>query len=144
MTLARFSERLDADRSGRSHVLLGIVDLAGQARLGAVLLNAIDWTAHTAVTDLALADERWWTDGHAEEAWALLLDHSFTALGLRKVRTTACAPLATRIAVVEKLGFRLEGTYRAEALVDGEYVDVLAFGLFANEFRAARAGSSQP
>ena len=55
-------------------------------------------------------------------------------LGLRKIIAGAIIDNAACIAVLKKLGFRIEGTFRQEFLVEGEYRDGLRLGLLKEEF----------
>jgi RimJ/RimL family protein N-acetyltransferase len=69
------------------------------------------------------------SEGHATDAAATLVGHAFDHLGLHKIvaRTYATNPGSRR--VLEKLGFEREGTFRDEAYVDGDWMDVHRYGL---------------
>ena len=49
---------------------------------------------------------------------------------------------AASLAILQKLGFQIEGRFRQEVLLDGHYVDTLRLGLFRDEFHNARSKSS--
>ncbi|WP_135824222.1 GNAT family N-acetyltransferase [Halorussus ruber] len=74
-------------------------------------------------------------NGYATDAGRTILDHGFDSLGLHKVvaKTFASNPASAR--VLEKLGFTQEGVLRDEALVGGEFEDLLRFGLLVEEWR---------
>jgi RimJ/RimL family protein N-acetyltransferase len=74
-------------------------------------------------------------DGNATDAASVIVGHAFDRLGLHKVvaKTYASNPASRR--VLEKLGFEREGTFRDEAYVDGDWVDVHRYGLLDANWR---------
>lgn len=75
-----------------------------------------------------------WGSGHATEAVDLLCAYGFRERRLNKVAARTFAFNEASGRVLEKVGFRREGTLRNEAFEDGEYVDLLYWGLLAEEF----------
>lgn len=76
-----------------------------------------------------------WGDGYATEATALLCGHAFDQRRLHKIVAHAYDFNAGSRRVLEKVGFVEEGVLREEAFVDGEFVDVLRYGLLAREYQ---------
>ena len=74
-------------------------------------------------------------NGYATDAARTVLGHGFDRLGLHKVTAKAFGSNEASVRVLEKLGFSQEGVFRDEAFVDGEFVDLLRFGLLAEEWR---------
>ncbi|NHN59792.1 MULTISPECIES: GNAT family N-acetyltransferase [Halorussus] len=75
-------------------------------------------------------------NGYATDAARTVLGHGVDRLGLHKVTAKSFASNEASVRVLEKLGFEREGVFREEAYVDGEFVDLLRFGLLAEEWRA--------
>ena len=73
-------------------------------------------------------------NGYATAASRLLIDHAFDALGLHKVTAKAFETNEPSRRVLEKLEFTEEGRFRAEAYVEGEWVDYVRYGLLADEW----------
>ena len=73
-------------------------------------------------------------EGHITEATALLLDHAFGSRRINKVWAMVIEPNLASKAVLEKLGFEHEGTYRKETFYDGEFVDSHRYGLLAEDW----------
>jgi RimJ/RimL family protein N-acetyltransferase len=71
--------------------------------------------------------------GYATEAVDLLVDYAFDQRRLAKLEADALASNEGSQAVLEKNGFVEEGRFRGHAHVDGERVDVLRYGLLAEE-----------
>lgn len=120
--------------AGGPDEIFAIIERAGGAHVGNVTLNHVHPVHLTADTGLLLGERDRWGQGYASEAWSLVLRHAFDDLRLRKVIAGACEPNRASLAVLHKLGFRLEGTLRGECLVDGRHVDALRLGLLAAEF----------
>lgn len=79
-----------------------------------------------------LPDER--GHGYATEGAALLLDHAFETVGLHRVSAWTIADNEASQAVLRRLGFCHEGTYREHVFTRGGYRDTEHFGLLATEW----------
>lgn len=123
---------------GGTDLIFAIVDKATGKHVGNVTLNRIDRVRGTADTGLMIGEKSFWGRGYAYEAWFLLIDYAFRELRLRKIIAGTFAPNEASLAVLRKLGFRVEGVLRGEARVDGEFVDVVKLGMFENEFAGRR------
>ncbi|UPM43065.1 GNAT family N-acetyltransferase [Halocatena salina] len=75
-----------------------------------------------------------WGNGYATDAVKLLCGYAFDERRLNKVYARAYAGNPGSHRVLEKAGFTQEGRFRQEGFVEGEYVDVLRYGLLANEY----------
>lgn len=71
--------------------------------------------------------------GYATEAVELLVDYAFDQRRLEKLKANAIATNEGSQRVLEKNGFVEEGRFREHAYVDGERVDVVRYGLLADE-----------
>lgn len=84
-----------------------------------------------------LPDER--GHGYATEGAALLLDHAFETVGLHRVFAWTIDVNEASQAVLRRLGFTHEGTYREHLFTGGTYHDTEHFGLLAREWEGADA-----
>lgn len=75
-------------------------------------------------------------NGYIPEAAGLLLDHAFGERRLNKVWAMVIEPNEASQAVLEKLGFEREGTFRKENWYEGEYVDSYRYGMLAEDWLA--------
>jgi RimJ/RimL family protein N-acetyltransferase len=75
-----------------------------------------------------------WEKGYATAATKLLVEYGFDQRRLNKVLAHAFAFNAGSRRVLEKVGFSEEGIHRAEAFVNGEFVDIHRYGLLADEY----------
>lgn len=76
-------------------------------------------------------------NGYAKEALSLLLEYAFEELRLHRVQADLVATNDASRGLLESLQFTREGRFRDDEFQDGEYVDVLRYGLLAEEWRDA-------
>ena len=129
--LRRFLTRF---QNTQSDFIFAIIDKGTETHIGNVTLNRIHWVHRTADTGIMIGEKNFLGKGYGFEAWSLLIDYAFVRLGLRKITAGAVAANTGSVKVMQKLGFRLEGTFRKEFFVEGHFMDVLRFGLFLEEF----------
>lgn len=96
-------------------------------------LNRFDDVWGVAELGYMVAREHW-GNGYATEAAELLCTHAFRERRLHRVQATVFAHNDASARVLEKVGFSEEGRLREHAFVDGERVDLVQFGLLADEF----------
>jgi RimJ/RimL family protein N-acetyltransferase len=71
-------------------------------------------------------------NGYATDAARTVVKHGFDRLRLHKVVAKAFADNEASKRVLEKVGFTEEGVFRDEAFVEGEYRDLVRYGLLAD------------
>ncbi len=76
----------------------------------------------------------WWGRGLASEAATAVLTHGFEALRLERVVATARVENVGSQRVLEKLGFRREGTLRHHLFVKRRWWDLTYYGLLEQEW----------
>jgi RimJ/RimL family protein N-acetyltransferase len=130
-TIRKYLERFE---DSTTDLIFAIVDTTTDQHIGNVTLNRINWINRTADTGLIIGKKEFWGKGYAFEAWSLVLEYAFQRLGLRKMIAGAVVDNTASISILKKLGFKIEGTFRQEFLVDGEYKDGMRLGLLREEF----------
>ncbi len=73
--------------------------------------------------------------GYATEAASRVCEIAFGTLGFHRIETGVVAPNLASSAVLERLGFRLEGRARDRTRIDGKWEDDLLYGLVQPDFR---------
>jgi ribosomal-protein-serine acetyltransferase len=66
----------------------------------------------------------------------VLIKYGFTELGLHHIKITCNSENIKSVAIPKRLGFTLEGTLRQESFRNGDYNDMLIFGLLKSEWDA--------
>jgi len=73
--------------------------------------------------------------GYGREAVSLVLEYSFDELRLNRAQADCLATNSGSRGVLESLGFTQEGRFREAVFQGGEHVDILRYGLLAEEWR---------
>ena len=72
--------------------------------------------------------------GYATEAARALTDYSFSELGMHRVQAISSSGNPASVRVLERLGMKLEGRLREANMRDGEWFDLLYFGILKSEW----------
>jgi RimJ/RimL family protein N-acetyltransferase len=78
--------------------------------------------------------------GYATEAAGVLMAYAFTVLGLHRIQADTSAGNVASWKVMERLGMRPEGHLREAGFDDGQWVDLLVYGLLAGEWHERTQG----
>jgi [ribosomal protein S5]-alanine N-acetyltransferase len=81
--------------------------------------------------DLARA---YWRRGIMREALEAILDFGFTHMSLNRIEADASTENTVSIALLERLGFRREGTQREQYFEEGAFHDLALFALLRREW----------
>jgi RimJ/RimL family protein N-acetyltransferase len=114
---------------------------AGSRVVGACGLFAIDLHNRSADLGLWLGDPSARGHGYGGEVVGLLVDYGFRLRGLHRLQIETLATNAAMRALAERAGFRLAGTLREAAWVDGRFVDVRRYDLLADDPGVPRASA---
>jgi RimJ/RimL family protein N-acetyltransferase len=102
--------------------------------IGNCTINKIDLVNRKAEIALTIGHPEYRSRTCGIEAIGLLLEHGFCRLNLNRIYGGADSRLARWIHMMESLGFKKEGTLREDIVRDGNYVDVVRFGILAREY----------
>lgn len=104
--------------------------------VGSVSLRRMN-RSHGMLAYWVLPDHR--GQGYVTEAAALLVDHAFEEVGLHRVFAWTIDDNAASQAVLDRLGFAHEGTYREHVYTRGEHRDTEHYGLLEREWDGVEA-----
>ncbi len=133
--LSRISGRrsdIDAFLEGPSHVI-GVIELDCGKPIGAVAYLNHDVHRKKAELRKLIGDPQCRGTGLAKEATELWIRYGLGTLGLKKIYLNTLHTHFRNIKLNESLGFQVEGLLHNEALIDGEYHDVLRMGLWQSD-----------
>lgn len=128
------SRQLADDGSG---VRLAIERASDGAFLGWCSLRRWNPDFRSAALGYCLDDSAW-GQGYATEAARAVLQWAFDTLDLNRVQAETDTRNRASARVLEKLGFRREGTLREDCIVNGEVSDSWVFGLLRREWSTAQ------
>jgi len=128
-------------QDSKTDFIFAIIDRQTDLHIGNVTLNHINSDHRTVDTAIMIGRKEFWNRGYAFEAWSLVIDHALKQLELRKITAGAIANNIGSNKVLRRLGFKQEGRRRKEVLVEGQFLDVVEYGLFREEFFNAVRGA---
>ena len=105
-----------------------------ELHIGNVALQNINWIDRSAEYAVIIGDRSYWSQGYATEAAQLLFEHGFKKLGLHRIWSGAAAPNTGMIMVFEKLGMKREGVLRQNVFLNGQWIDVVIYGILEEEW----------
>lgn len=105
--------------------------------IGITGLLHIDPVHKTAECFCVIGEKAYWGKGLGTEVHAALIDWGFKHLGLHKIWADIRAENIAIIKVIERLGFKIEGTLREEKCIGQKRIDVVRIGLLRDEFYRA-------
>jgi RimJ/RimL family protein N-acetyltransferase len=128
-------ERVSGQRGRpRDTLMFAIERLSERDLVGACGLCYIDWISATAELSLYIgAGLAYVEETFAPEACRILIAHAFDELNLRRLWVEVFAFDDAKVALLETLGFALEGTLREHRFHAGAYHDSLMYGLLRGE-----------
>ena len=129
------AEWLAAITSQRDVAIFGIRTVESDTLVGSCQLHSINPIHRSAELQIRIGATEARGRGYGKSAVRLLLKFGFTDLNLHRVFVHVFANNLVAIRVYESAGFRVEGTLREAAFIDGKYVDVMVMGILESEYR---------
>jgi [ribosomal protein S5]-alanine N-acetyltransferase len=128
-----FRKHIESSNSGNSVVWAICHEMDGH--IGNISLQNLSMVNRSAEFSIILGDKRHHGKSIGKRAGKVLLAHGFEKLNLHRIY---CGTAATNLAMkslAKHLGMVEEGRRREQLFLEGQWVDVLEFGLLRNEFR---------
>jgi len=123
-----------AVRNRKDALVLAIILQEGDAHIGNIALQNIDFLCLSAELSIVIGEEWAWGKRYGRDAGHLICGHGFDALNLNRIY---CGTYAENIAMqhlAAQLGMRKEGCRRQAAFKRGQYVDVVEYGVLRDEY----------
>ncbi len=111
---------------------------SGDIHIGNISLDRIDWVNRSAEFSVVIGERDYWGQGYTTEAAKFLFEHGFNKFNLGRIWTGTAASNVGMRRVAEKLGMHEEGRFKSAVFLEGEYVDVVEFGLLREEWNQKR------
>jgi ribosomal-protein-alanine N-acetyltransferase len=121
-------------------LILAIEDNARAVHVGNIALQDVHAINRSAEFAIVLGDPEVRGKGFGAEAGLLVVAHGFEALGLHRIGCGTSEDNEGMRKLATALGMREEGRRRAAMWKRGRFVDVIEYGVLADEFARHRAG----
>jgi ribosomal-protein-alanine N-acetyltransferase len=131
--IAMFTEWRTAPVSGTRWA---IVRRADNQLLGTAGLFKWNRSWHNCVVGYELG-RAYWGSGYMQEALRAMFDYGFSSMQLHRIQAEIHPDNTASIRVVERLGFRYEGTHRQQGFWGQQFHDLQCFSLLANDWPPA-------
>ena len=126
----RWFERMQSDKTRTEFA----IETPEGVVIGVTGLLGIENEHGVAECYCVIGNKDYWGKKLGTEIHSVLIQWAFEKLGLYKIRADIRTNNPAIFRVVEKLGFKIEGTLRKEKVVDGQRIDLYRIGLLREEF----------
>ena len=125
------SDYFDKLRKSDTDAQFAIVEYSGKSELvGTIGIHKIDWVHRRGDVSIVIGRKNCRGKGIGTSAIALIVQHAFDKMNLRKLTAGMWANNKGSIRAFERNGFVLEGRLKDSYYYKGQYVDELRYALF--------------
>lgn len=135
LTLSACQEYVD--RSVDEKRMIFAIQTLYRDYIGNISLQRIDLINRSAELAILIGDKEAWGKGYGLEAARILCAHGFEQLGLNRIYCGTHQHNVGMLRLAEKLGMSYEGTSRQGLYKNGEFADIIHYGMLREEFREA-------
>ena len=118
----------------KDKLVLAICEKVDNIHIGNISLQKIDFFNQTAEFAIMLGEREYWGKGYSREAAELIIHHGFNTMNLQRIY---CGTFENNVSMQKLalyLGFQEEGRRRKAFFKNGEFIDIVEFGLLKGEF----------
>jgi ribosomal-protein-alanine N-acetyltransferase len=118
----------------KTDLILAIISKESKEHIGNISLQNINWVDRSAEIAFILGNKKFWGKGIMEEAGNLMMRHGFKSLNLWRIHCgTSSANIGMQKLAV-KLKMQKEGLRRDAIFNQGQYFDVIEYGILSSEY----------
>lgn len=117
----------------KSKLVFSVYSIKDQVHIGNVSLQAIDHLNQCAEMAFMFGDRKYWGKGYASKASKLIIQHGFKYLNFNRLYLGCLNTNLAMCKLANSLGFTQEGVRRKAIYSNGEFCDVVDFGLLKDE-----------
>ena len=113
----------------KNDVVFAIIDKKSDKHIGNISLQNIDWIVRSAEIAIIIGEKDFWSKGVGLEAGKLIVEYGIDRLSMRRIY---CGTHEDNVAMQKlalKLGMKEEGRRKEAIFKDGEYKDIIEYGL---------------
>ena len=124
-----------ASKADRAFFVIEAIDNDIYKPIGTIASGNISPRNHNAGFGIAIGEKNFWSKGYGTESARLLIEYGFNQLNLHRISSSAKAFNERSIRMHKKVGFKEEGISRQYEYVNGQFHDVVMFGLLREEWK---------
>jgi RimJ/RimL family protein N-acetyltransferase len=111
-----------------------VIELLDGKAIGVVGVKEINKNNKSGLLYIVIGDKDYWGKGLGYEAELLAIHYCFKHLKLHRVLGAALENNPASIAVINKVGFHQDGTFRDEYFANGRYYNLHRYSILEDEF----------
>ena len=135
-TVAAMESFLDSLATSQSAVVWAMIEKKSKTHIGNISLQEINWINRTAEFAIIIGEKQFWGKGIAVEASKILLFHGFQKLDLHRIYCGTAENNEGMKKLALKIGMSEEGRRRKALFLNGQYQDLIEYGILREEFLA--------
>ena len=121
-------------KNRKNQVRCGIYVRPSNKLIGVVYLTQIDHVNRNAELSIMIGDRSYWGKRIGAAAAQSMLEHAFKDLNLHRVYLSVLKDNARAVRMYKNLGFKQEGKLEDALFKNGEYKDLILFGMTKKDF----------
>jgi ribosomal-protein-alanine N-acetyltransferase len=133
-TKAAAAEYIEYSHRTKEDLILAIDLIEHQQHIGNIALQRIHPVYRSADLSIIIGERTYWGKGYGLEAARLICDHAFRIMNLHRIACGTFALNKGMIRLALSLGMKEEGRRREAAFKEGQYLDVIEFGIIRDEY----------
>lgn len=118
----------------RNSLVLAIILKKGDLHIGNITLKNIDNVSRRAEFAIVMGEKKLWGRGYSKEAAFLMVNHGFMEMNLHRIYCGTSIDNISMQKLAEYLGMKKEGRRRDDLFKNGQYRDIVEYGVLKNEF----------
>lgn len=134
MTVEKLKEYVKSSQLSNSSLVFAVVDKETDEHIGNISLQNINWIDRNAEIAFLLGERKYWGKNIMFEAGKLLIKHGFNMLNLHRIYCGTSSENKGMQKLANKLEMREEGVRRSHLFKNGEYHDIIEYGVLKAEF----------
>lgn len=132
MTIENLRDFVKSSYASKNSLVLAVCDKQSGIHIGNISLQSISWVDRSAEIAFLLGEKDYWGKGVMFEAAELIIKHAFEALNLHRIHCGTSSENIGMQKLAEKLGMSLEGVRKEALFKNGNYYDILEYGLLSS------------
>jgi len=127
-TIEKVSKYVGSVDRSDTDAVFAIITKDGSRHVGNIGLS-ISWENNSGEISILIGEKSAWGKGIGGEAYKLVIGYAFKVIGLHRVYSKIIARNKAMIKVAEKAGMFFEGVAKGAYYKDGEYLDIVKYGM---------------
>lgn len=126
-------EYIDSVNASDKQLVLAIIEKNNNSHIGNVSLQNINYINRSAEFAIIIGEKDYWGKGIGIECAKLIINHGFKELNLNRIYCGTLEKNKGMIGLAAAVGFKQEGVRRKAEFKNGNYLDVIEFGMLSDD-----------